>query len=166
MFHLRRQSGPCSVLRRSLCVRIGLPKFLRINQRAKLDDVRNGIEVERIRFAAEPQRFERNRPAARKHIEHFRTRRASRHDVLHRNRLARLAGQPLRVRLENVLLRFLNDIRRAGIMAQPLNELGRVRPTERLLFLVARAIWHELRSRHERPIHRRPAGDKRSPCPP
>ena len=53
------------------------PVLLRIDEGAKLDDVRDRIEVERVGFAAQPQRFERDRAAAGEHIKHARARSAA-----------------------------------------------------------------------------------------
>ncbi|MGP8233858.1 MAG: hypothetical protein ACLQVW_00355 [Limisphaerales bacterium] len=68
--------------------RVGFPVFLRIDERAKLDDVRDGIEVVGVGIAAQPQRLQRNRAAAGKHIQHTRTRRASGNNVLDGDGLA------------------------------------------------------------------------------
>ncbi len=146
--------------------RVGFAVFLRIDQRAKLDDVGDGIEVECICLAPQPQRFQRNRAAPRKHIQHLRTRRFARNDVLDRDLLAGLVGQPFRVRFEDVLLRLRDDGRIARILAEPLDKFRRVGPSETFFLRVRPVVGHEPRGRYQRPIHRCPASHQWPPRPP
>lgn len=116
---------------------------------SQFDQMRDGVEVERVRFATEAQRFEWNRAAAREHIEHARTRCASCFDVFSRHLLAALGGQALRVRLQDESLRLLDFVARTGIRAEVGNKVRR-----------RRAL------RHERAEHRGAARDEQTPRPP
>lgn len=70
------------------------PNIVGIDQRALLDDVGNRIKVQRVGFAPQAQRFQRDGPAAGEHVQHAGARGAAREDVLHGD--GGLAGRTIR----------------------------------------------------------------------
>jgi len=128
--------------------------------------VRHRVEVEGVGFATEAQGFQRDGPAAREHVQHLGTRGAAFFYVLDSDYFSGLDGQPPGMGFQNVPPSLLDNGRVARILAEPLDELGRIGPAE-TLFLVVRPIFrNELGCRHQRPIHRSPACNQRPSCPP
>src|ERR1051325_1868259 len=146
---------------------VGFAVFLGVNERAKLDDVCHGIEVEGVGFAAQPRCFKGNGAPAGKHIEDAGARGAPGADVVGGHFLACLAGEALGMRLQDVALGFsggafdvglLLGLRVAGVLAEPFDELCGICATKGFLFVVARSIRDKLGSRHECAINCSSAG--------
>jgi|GEM_PF-2820981 len=115
-------------------IRVGLAVFLRIDQCAELYDVRLRVEVESVGFTTEAQGAQRDDPAACEHVEHLGTRGTAFFDVFDGDLLAGLDVQPLGMRFEDVPLRVFDHGWIARILAEPLDELGRIGSAQTLFF--------------------------------
>src|SRR3989442_12894750 len=67
--HFCGQASPGAVFSRAFRGWVRLAIFLWVDEGAKLNDVRDRIQVERIRFAAKAQSLKRDRAATGEHIE-------------------------------------------------------------------------------------------------
>jgi hypothetical protein len=155
MFNLLGKPGPGPIRGRANGRRVGRAILLGINEGAKLNDVGDGVEVNRSGFAAEAQGLEGNSSTTSEHVEDAWVGSAAGFDVFHGDDFTELGGQPPGVGFEDVALGLVDDFRVTRVAAKFGDEVGRG-----ISRLFAR------RGGNKRAIDRGAGGDERPARPP